>query len=182
MKIPTTYKLKLYRDEDGAWIAEVPSVAGVRSDGRSLEEARRNVREALGLADDQEITEAMAAAAVFVDDIDLPIGGQNAIAVARAARELANEAEARAVAAQEAAVRLLHIEGGLSVRDVGELLGVSGAMVHKRASYIRENAPGLLLVEERGPTYRTGSEAPRRATSTTKKKASPAAKKKTRRA
>jgi predicted RNase H-like HicB family nuclease len=37
----------LYRDEDGAWIAEVPSLQGCISQGDSREEAIRNIQEAI---------------------------------------------------------------------------------------------------------------------------------------
>lgn len=39
----------LYRDEDGAWIVEVPSLPGCRSDGDTREEALHNVKEAIEL-------------------------------------------------------------------------------------------------------------------------------------
>jgi len=44
-----TYKLRLERDETGHWIATIPSVPGCHSYGRSLDEARRRIREALAL-------------------------------------------------------------------------------------------------------------------------------------
>lgn len=37
----------LYRDEDGAWIVEVPSLPGCGSDGETREEALVNVKEAI---------------------------------------------------------------------------------------------------------------------------------------
>jgi predicted RNase H-like HicB family nuclease len=39
----------LYQDEDGVWIAEVPSLPGCGSDGATREEALANVHEAIGL-------------------------------------------------------------------------------------------------------------------------------------
>jgi predicted RNase H-like HicB family nuclease len=39
----------LYQDEDGVWIAEVPSLLGCGSDGETREEALANVREAIDL-------------------------------------------------------------------------------------------------------------------------------------
>ncbi len=43
------YWIRVYPDpeEPGVWLAEVPAVYGVRSDGDSREEAIRNVQEAL---------------------------------------------------------------------------------------------------------------------------------------
>ena len=48
----------LYRDEDGAWIAEVPSLQGCISQGDSREEAIRNIQEAIEcyLEDDEAET------------------------------------------------------------------------------------------------------------------------------
>ncbi len=37
----------LYTDEDGNWIAEVPSLPGCGSDGKTREEALENVRDAI---------------------------------------------------------------------------------------------------------------------------------------
>ena len=39
----------LYQDEDGVWIAEVPSLPGCGSDGVTKEEALVNVRDAIEL-------------------------------------------------------------------------------------------------------------------------------------
>lgn len=39
----------LYQDEDGVWIAEVPSLPGCGSDGMTEEEALTNVRDAIEL-------------------------------------------------------------------------------------------------------------------------------------
>jgi len=39
--------VRLYQDEDGIWIAEVPSIPGCGSDGPTREEALENVKEAI---------------------------------------------------------------------------------------------------------------------------------------
>jgi predicted RNase H-like HicB family nuclease len=41
--------VRLYQDEEGVWIAEVPSIPGCGSDGRTREEAMINVRDAISL-------------------------------------------------------------------------------------------------------------------------------------
>ncbi|MDI7276096.1 MAG: type II toxin-antitoxin system HicB family antitoxin [Anaerolineae bacterium] len=38
----------LYRGEDGYWVAECPSLPGCISQGKSREEAIRNIKEAIG--------------------------------------------------------------------------------------------------------------------------------------
>ena len=37
------------RDEDGAWVAECPSIPGCVSQGKTRDEALKNVKEAIGL-------------------------------------------------------------------------------------------------------------------------------------
>lgn len=37
----------LYQDEDGFWIAEVPSLPGCVSDGETIDEALRNIDDAI---------------------------------------------------------------------------------------------------------------------------------------
>lgn len=37
----------LYQDEDGAWVAECPSLRGCVSGGQTVEEAIANIREAI---------------------------------------------------------------------------------------------------------------------------------------
>ena len=37
----------LYRDEDGFWVAEVPSLPGCNSQGKTREEALANIRDAI---------------------------------------------------------------------------------------------------------------------------------------
>jgi len=41
------YRVVIERDEDGVFIAEVPQLPGCISQGRSREEALRNIREAI---------------------------------------------------------------------------------------------------------------------------------------
>ncbi len=39
----------LYTDEDGIWIADVPSLPGCHTNGKTKEEALTNIREAIAL-------------------------------------------------------------------------------------------------------------------------------------
>ncbi len=43
MKFTTT----VYRDEEGAWVAECPSIPGCVSQGKDRDDALRNIREAI---------------------------------------------------------------------------------------------------------------------------------------
>jgi predicted RNase H-like HicB family nuclease len=51
------------RDDSGWWVASIREVPGCHSQGRTIDEARRRVREALGL-----FIEDNAESAEFVDD------------------------------------------------------------------------------------------------------------------
>ncbi len=42
-------QIVLYQDESGAWIADVPSLPGCHSDGKTPEEAVERVKEAIDL-------------------------------------------------------------------------------------------------------------------------------------
>ena len=42
-----TRQVTLYTDEEGNWIAEVPSLPGCGSDGKTREEALTNVKDAI---------------------------------------------------------------------------------------------------------------------------------------
>jgi predicted RNase H-like HicB family nuclease len=42
------FVVTLDRDEDGAWVAECPSIPGCVSQGKTREEAMANIREAIG--------------------------------------------------------------------------------------------------------------------------------------
>jgi predicted RNase H-like HicB family nuclease len=65
--VDVKYTVRFERDEGGQWIATVPRVRGCHTHGRSLDEARKRIREALGLF----VTNADTA--TLVDDIRLPV-------------------------------------------------------------------------------------------------------------
>jgi predicted RNase H-like HicB family nuclease len=116
------YRVVYERDEAGWWIAEVRGgVKGVNSDGRTIGEARRRVREALALGIGDEAAEA----AELVDDIHLPADAQRELRDATKARREADSSAAKAQKSTSRAARLLQRQMGLSVRDIGELLGLS---------------------------------------------------------
>jgi predicted RNase H-like HicB family nuclease/predicted RNA binding protein YcfA (HicA-like mRNA interferase family) len=119
------YTVVYERDESGAWNAHVPEVPGCHTYGRSLRQARERIREALGLwVDDADQAE-------LVPDIRLPRKAQTAVRRAKSARTLVARHQQQAAEATDQAVRRL-AELGLSVRDTGEVLGIS----HQRAQQI----------------------------------------------
>lgn len=119
------YKVVYERDESGAWNAHAPEVPGCHTYGRSLRQARERIREALGLWVDD------ADAAQLVSDIRLPRQAQTAVRRARTARARVAHHQQEAAEAADQAVHCL-AELGLSVRDAGEVLGIS----HQRAQQI----------------------------------------------
>jgi predicted RNase H-like HicB family nuclease len=120
-----SYTVRYERDEDGWWVATVKGVKGCHTQGRSIEAARKRIREALALYVDD------AATAELVDDIAVPADLRKAIRdlkkkqaqVLREQTEAANELRALAKKL------LTHEE--LSVRDAAEILGLSHQRVNQ---------------------------------------------------
>lgn len=119
-------ELKAVYEPDGAgWHVSIPEIAGCRSHGRSIAEARKNIREALALCDDELPGAARLARTItLVDEVRVPRAARRA--VDRALRARAESAEKDAEAARTAAegARALR-EAGLSLRDAGEVLRLS---------------------------------------------------------
>jgi predicted RNase H-like HicB family nuclease len=113
------------RDERGWWVASVRGVRGCHTQGRTLEQARRRVREALGLFVKDADT------ADFVTHIRLPKSARRALTRGLTARQRADQERAKAAKALQEAMRAL-ARTGLSRRDTGELLGLS----HQRVQQI----------------------------------------------
>jgi predicted RNase H-like HicB family nuclease len=114
-----TYRARFRRDERGVWIVDVPAIRGCHSYGRSLDEARRNIREALGLF------VRGAAGAHLGEDVQLDRRVKVAVTSARAARRRAEAEEQAAQKELRRAARFLTKEVRLSLRDAGDLLGLS---------------------------------------------------------
>lgn len=115
------YTVVYTRDQSRWWVASVRSVSGVHTQGRSIDEARRRIREALALAlgDDEAET------AELVDRVTLPAQAQRKVAALK--RALAAEAVASARARKAARAATLALTGTLrlSRRDTAELTGYS---------------------------------------------------------
>ncbi len=51
----STYTVRYERDEDGTWLASIPSIQGCHTWGESIPQARERIQEAAGLfVDDAE--------------------------------------------------------------------------------------------------------------------------------
>ncbi len=130
-----SYRVAYERDEAGWWVAEIPSVPGCQTQGRTVSQARERVREALALF----VGQREATAAKLIDDVRLPPEVKRSLRRAEAVRRKAEAARAAAMDATTSTVHLLTGELGLSMRDAAELLGLS----HQRVAQIAAKEPPL---------------------------------------
>jgi predicted RNase H-like HicB family nuclease len=127
-ELMNTYHVAYERDEAGWWVASVREVRGCHTQGRTVDEARRRIREAL------ELFVNDARSAELVDDVKLPATAAKAIRAYAKLRKRADLEDRRAALAARRVVRLLR--GGrlkMSTRDAARLLGVSHQRVHQLA-------------------------------------------------
>jgi hypothetical protein len=117
------YSVDYALDEAGWWVASVREISGCHTQGRTIEQTRDRIREALALFD-------VPATAELVDHVRLPTPLRRKVDMAfRAKRKAEMETERAQEACQQAVKEL--VQGGLSLRDAGELLGVSRQRAHK---------------------------------------------------
>ena len=120
------YHVIYERDESGWWAASVRGVRGCHTQGRTVDEARRRIREALDLFVDD------ARKAAIVDDVKLPSAATGAIRAYATHRRKADEEDRRAARAVRRAVRVLRTgKLKMSARDAARLLGLSHQRVHQ---------------------------------------------------
>ncbi len=120
-----TYTVRYEKDETGWWVATVKQVRGCHTQGRTIDQARRRIREALELFVDH------ADEAELIDDVVLPA---NARALLKRVQSTRKRAEEEAIKLQDStaeAAKVLTNDVGVSVRDAGELLGLSHQRVHQ---------------------------------------------------
>jgi len=132
-EIVKTCHVAYERDESGWWVASVRELRGCHTQGRTVDEARRRIREAIELFVDN------ARAVKIVDQVKLPVVAKKAIRAYAALRKKAQQEDRRAALAARRAVRVLR--GGrlkMSARDAARLLGLSHQRVHQLAHEKRE--------------------------------------------
>ena len=106
-------------------MASVAKVKGCHTQGRTIDEARRRIREALSLFVKD------ADHAKLVDQVKLPTHVRQMMQQWQRSRRRAEQEQTRAMALTREAVKSLQKELHLSVRDVGNLLNLSHQRVQQ---------------------------------------------------
>jgi predicted RNase H-like HicB family nuclease len=161
------YRAVYEREPDGRWTVEVPQVRGCHTYGRTIEQARERVREAL------DLFVADAETAEIVDDVKLPAGLMTEVKRAKRLREKVTRDQQLMTAAQAKAVIAMR-KMRLGHRDAGRLLGLSHQRVQqleKLQAHRRAKAPVLQSQAAAGAILeRSESESARHAVRTATKK------------
>jgi len=119
------YTVKYERDDSGWWYVSVPKIKGCHTQGRTVSEGRRRIREALELWVDNADT------CELVDDIVLPATFKTLSVRLTKQREAHRKTEKAKRLTTVRLARWLKEDQGLSVRDAGELMGLSHQAVQK---------------------------------------------------
>ena len=111
------YRAVYDREKDGRWNVEIPAVKGCYTYGRTIEQARARIREALGLFVKNAET------ATIVDDVRLSVAARRRVKTLEERRATAALSQRKLIEAQRAVATHLHEVEGLSYRDAGAILG-----------------------------------------------------------
>jgi len=123
------FTVSFERDETGVWVARVKEAPAAITRGRTLAQARRRVREGLILVG----SSAAARNVALIEDVRLPATALRALREVASSRTRLVVERDRLSTAIDVAISTLLDGMQLSVRDAGELLGLS----HQRVQQLR---------------------------------------------
>lgn len=126
MRARQIFEVRYELDETGWWLATVPTVPGCHTQGRTIEQAERRIREALSLF----VPAATAATATLETNVELPSAAKRALSSALEKRAQADAVAVESQAATRTATLALS-QVGLSLRDIGRLLGLTRQRAHQ---------------------------------------------------
>jgi predicted RNase H-like HicB family nuclease len=114
-----SYTIRYERAGGGFWLATVKEIDGCLTQGRSIDQARKRIREALSLfVKDWKSAE-------LIDEVKVDGATRRAIRRLRSLQAIAARTQADAAATARELARALVRDEGMSVRDAGEVLGIS---------------------------------------------------------
>ena len=122
-----TFRVVYEREPDGRWTVHVPDVTGCHTHGRTIEQARERIREALALF----VPERTAAAAKFEEQIKLPDRLDGYVRTVKQLRARLIEMREELAKVEQKAIKGLRQDAKLGHRDAGEILGLSHQRVHQ---------------------------------------------------
>lgn len=125
------YTVRYEPDREGWWVATVPRIRGCHTQGRTLDEARRRIREALALFIDD------AGSVTLRDDIRLPADVKRVLERVARTRRQTDLLQRECALQLQRAVKHLSRKMGLSIRDQANLLGLSHQRVHQIMQQVR---------------------------------------------
>jgi predicted RNase H-like HicB family nuclease len=138
----STYRIVYQRDEDGSWLASVPRVPSAHTYGRTIDQARERIREALGLWVED------AANAKLLDDIQLPSSARATVREWTESKLAAEAADKRAKQRAARAAWALKQNFDFSYADIGKVMGVTRQRAHQIAA-------GQVVAGKAGRVYKT---------------------------
>ncbi|MDF7664887.1 hypothetical protein [Bifidobacterium sp. ESL0745] len=119
----TVYQVNVTRDED-AWLVDVPQIERV-TQALNLQEVDTMARDLIHIMTNEPLKD------IKLDvHIELPEAAQACVTDANRERALAEETERQAKLKTGLAAKTLH-EMGLTLRDIGKMLGISYQRVHQ---------------------------------------------------
>jgi predicted RNase H-like HicB family nuclease len=122
----TSYRVVYERDEDGYWVADIPELVGAHTQGRTIPTTRARIREVIALVERIDDEYAFGLQEEFV----FPESTAEAVVSALEKRQAAEQAQVDAIVETERGAKLL-IESKVSMRDAGEILGISSGRIQQ---------------------------------------------------